>query len=69
MVNFENYRHDVDNMQLTVKYKIPLINFTGTYEIKGRILVLPIEGNGYLEIDAGKIFVFLAYYKNYFGVN
>lgn len=45
-----NYRHNIKDKELQVEFLIPLLNITGNYEIHGRILILPIEGNGYMEI-------------------
>lgn len=52
---FINFRHDVGKKELDFKFLIPKVSLACDYEIKGKILVLPIEGNGYLEINAGKL--------------
>lgn len=44
------FRLSPDDSSLLVTFAVPLMNFTANYDIKGRILVLPIEGTGPLEI-------------------
>jgi len=40
----------------------PKITLTGPYKIDGRVLVLPIQGEGKAEIKLGKHFTWFNYY-------
>lgn len=46
---------DLDNHVIKATVAIPLLTIIADYDIKGRILVLPISGNGPANIKACKL--------------
>lgn len=42
--------------------KMPVLYLIGQYKISGRVLVLPIQGNGQSNITLGKVFDFTGFF-------
>lgn len=45
---------DLENKKLSTEIYFDKLDFTGTYLVNGRILILPIQGHGRAEISFGK---------------
>ena len=43
------HRFDVDKKLITVEVVVPEAHFTGNYEVKGKLIALPIVGRGTLD--------------------
>lgn len=56
-------KFDADAKKLTINITIPQLDLRGNYQIDGRVLVLPIKGNGAFDISAiGGIYEYNAEY-------
>lgn len=52
--NYNNYRVDLDNLQVKARITIPSLKFDGKYDLDARLLVLPIHGKGDIKATASK---------------
>lgn len=57
IVNSSNSRADLKHMRLRTDSRTPKMEFIADYVMRGRILVLPIQGKGVANITMGKLFV------------
>jgi hypothetical protein len=48
------FRIDFDKHRAAADFSFPLLELIGKYDAKGRILLLPLNGNGDLNITLGK---------------
>ncbi|KAK9754329.1 hemolymph juvenile hormone binding protein (JHBP) [Popillia japonica] len=48
---------DLENKKLSTEIYFDKLDFTGTYLVNGRILILPIQGHGRAEISFGDIII------------
>jgi len=47
-------RYDQDNSRISANMAIPMITLDGKYRVLGKVLVLPIKGNGDCHLELGK---------------
>ena len=47
-----------DVLKLDIRFKSPVLTLSGPYKINGRVLVLPIQGNGLSNITLGLLKLF-----------
>lgn len=50
---FLNYRVDMDKKTIDLVFNGDSVSVAGEYDVNGRILLLPIRGNGHLNITFG----------------
>lgn len=43
------HRFDLDKKQISVEVVVPAAHFTGKYEVKGKLMSLPLVGKGALD--------------------
>ncbi|PNF31883.1 hypothetical protein B7P43_G07895 [Cryptotermes secundus] len=46
IVSLKSVRFDFDKKSIAVEAVLPVLNFTGDYEVKGKLIGIPIYGNG-----------------------
>lgn len=52
-----------DVLKIDIRFKSPVLTLSGPYKINGRVLVLPIQGNGLSNITLGKNNIFKKVFK------
>lgn len=56
---------DLEKKRLDLEANIPVIHYIGHYDITGRILSLPIVGNGDINVTFGMYFIILIFSSMY----
>lgn len=49
--NVSGFSRDAEQEKLAISFKTPLASFTGPYKVRGRILILPINGEGIIKLN------------------
>lgn len=53
-INHRGFNRDAENDKIEFKLRAPVLSLVGNYKISGRVLVLPIQGNGRSNMTMGK---------------
>lgn len=50
----EGFRKDFDKARIEMRFKYPALNIQGPYKLEGRVLVLPVQGDGKINLTLCK---------------
>jgi hypothetical protein len=51
----EGLKEDFNRAKIELRFKLPVMTITGPYKMNGRVLVLPVQGNGIANISLCKL--------------
>lgn len=51
----DGFRKEIDKAKIEMRFKCPALNIQGPYKLDGRVLVLPVQGDGIINLTLGKI--------------
>lgn len=54
-INFRGFQKDPRGSKIEVEGFLPKITLIGDYKIQGKVLILPIQGNGKSNLTLGKL--------------
>lgn len=61
---FEGLTSNTDRSKLTVKFNVPQLELDGPYKIDGKVLILPVQGNGKTSMKFSECQVKSAFSRN-----